>query len=170
MVRAGAPNDEDEEEDDDEGEEEQPPYLAADLRTKSARADPTRLPAGRGAWGSGAHLTGGSFFLRSFLTVLPTKVRDTVRSRSDRTTTSPSLSECQTQRIEARLLLIIQRIVEFRERRLKGLRRGEGRGEPLLHCLDTTRGSQRLVGRATDHELFRRGARSSARKHVTRPD
>jgi hypothetical protein len=86
----------------------------------------------------------------------PTKVSDTVRSRSDHTTISPSLSGYQTQRIEARLLLVIQRIVEFRERRLKGLRRGEGREQPLLHCLDATRGRQRLVGRATDLELFRR--------------
>src|SRR5262245_41255396 len=69
--------------------------------------------------------------------------------------TSRSRSGCRTQRIEARLLLVIQRIVEFLERRLNGLRRSESRVEPLLHCLNATRGSQRLVSRAIHLELFR---------------
>src|SRR5262249_35163117 len=61
-----------------------------------------------------------------------------------------------TERIEAGLLFIAQRIVEFRERRLYGLHRGERGVEPLLHRLDPTRGGQRLVGRAIDLEAFRR--------------
>src|SRR5262249_41800625 len=69
---------------------------------------------------------------------------------------SPHRPGGRTQRIEARLLLIAQRIVEFRERRLHGLHRGERGVEPLLHRLDPTRGGQRLVGRAIDLEAFRR--------------
>src|SRR5262249_28695619 len=69
---------------------------------------------------------------------------------------SPYRSGGGTQRIEARLLFIAQRIVELRERRLHGLHRGERGIEPLLHRLDPTRGGERLVGRAIDLEAFRR--------------
>src|SRR5262249_25621912 len=53
---------------------------------------------------------------------------------------SPHRLGGRTQRIEARLLLIAQRIVEFRERRLHGLHRAERGVEPLLHRLDPSRG------------------------------
>src|SRR5262249_8840154 len=54
------------------------------------------------------------------------------------------------------LLFIAQRIVEFRERGLHGLHCAKRGVESLLHRLDTTRGGQHLVGRATDLEAFRR--------------
>src|SRR6266581_946156 len=69
---------------------------------------------------------------------------------------SPHRAGGRAQRIEARLLFIAQRVVEFRERRLHGLHRGESGVEPLLHRLDPTRGGQRLVDRAIDLEAFRR--------------
>jgi hypothetical protein len=55
--------------------------------------------------------------------------------------------------IEARLLFIAQRIVEFRERGLHGLHCAKCGVEPLLHRLDTTREGQHLVGRATFRRL-----------------
>jgi hypothetical protein len=69
---------------------------------------------------------------------------------------SPRGAGGRTQRIEARLLFITQRIVEFRERGLHGLHCAKRGVEPLLHRLGTTRGGQHLVGRATDLEVFRR--------------
>src|SRR5262245_46386504 len=62
----------------------------------------------------------------------------------------------RTQRIEARFLFVAQRIVEFRERGLHGFHCTKRGVEPLLHRLDTTRGGQHLVGRATDPEAFPR--------------
>ena len=69
---------------------------------------------------------------------------------------SPRRAGGRTQRIEARLLFITQRIVEFRERGLHGLHCAKRGVEPLLHRLDTTRRGQHFVGRATDLEAFRR--------------
>src|SRR5262249_34225515 len=69
---------------------------------------------------------------------------------------SPRGAVGRTQRVKPRLLFIAQRIVEFRERRLHGLHCARRGVEPLLHRLDTTRGGQHLVGRATDLEAFRR--------------
>src|SRR5262249_15322670 len=69
---------------------------------------------------------------------------------------SPRGAGGRTQRIEARLLFIAQRIVEFRERGLHGFHCAKRGVEPLLHRIDTTRGGQHLVGRATDPEAFPR--------------
>ena len=74
----------------------------------------------------------------------------------DRLSSSPRRARGRTQRIKARLLFIIQRIVEFRERGLHDLHCGKRGVEPLLHRLDPTRGGEHLVGRATDLKAFRR--------------
>jgi hypothetical protein len=63
---------------------------------------------------------------------------------------------CRTQRIKARLLLVAQRIVEFRESGLHSFHRAKGGVESLLHRLDTTGRGQRLVSRTIDLEPFRR--------------
>ena len=69
---------------------------------------------------------------------------------------SPRGAGGRTQRVKPRLLFIAQRIVEFRESGLHCLHCAKRGVEPLLHRLDTTRGGQHLVGRATDLEAFRR--------------
>src|SRR5262249_55148695 len=79
-----------------------------------------------------------------------------LRCKRRRQLISPHRPGGRTQRIEACLLFIAQRIVEFRERGLHGLHCAKRGVESLLHCLDTTRGGQHLVGRATDLEAFRR--------------
>jgi hypothetical protein len=73
-------------------------------------------------------------------------------SRQDRS--SPRRPGRRTQRIEARLLFIAQRIVEFHERGAHGLDRAKRSVEPLLHRLHSARRGQRLIGRALRIEPF----------------
>ena len=61
---------------------------------------------------------------------------------------SPRRPGRRTQRIKARLLFVVQRIVEFRELGLHRLHCGKRGLEALLHRLDPAGGRQRLVGRA----------------------
>jgi hypothetical protein len=69
---------------------------------------------------------------------------------------SPQRSGRPTQQIEARLLFVSERVVEFRERRLHGPDSAQRGFEPLFHRLDPTRGSERLVARAIGLKPFRR--------------
>src|SRR5262249_4895472 len=106
---------------------------------------------------------------RAFITLLgglaawPLAARAAADNTGDRVavhTMNDCSSRCRaggrTQRIEARLLFIAQRIVEFRERGLHGLHCAKRGVEPLLHRLGPTRGAEHWVGRATDLETFRR--------------
>jgi hypothetical protein len=67
---------------------------------------------------------------------------------------SPRRPGRRTQRNEARLLFIAQRIVEFHERGAHALDRAKRSVEPLLHRLHSARRGQRLIGRALRIEPF----------------
>ena len=60
---------------------------------------------------------------------------------------APLLGTSGAQRIETRLLLIAEHVIELDERGLHSLRRAERRIESLFHRLDAANGCERLVGR-----------------------
>ena len=68
----------------------------------------------------------------------------------------PTGRDDERKRIEARLLLIAEPVIELRERGLHGADRAERGLEPLLHGLDPTRGRERLIAGAVGLERVRR--------------
>ena len=67
---------------------------------------------------------------------------------------SPRRPGRRTQRIKARLLFVVQRIVEFRELGLHRLHCGKRGFKALLHRLDPAGWRQHLVGRAAGLKPF----------------